>query len=143
MNIVFVRLPLPLASRAPARTRASCPQSCAPFPRARQRGCDTANGAGGAPLTAVHDLDRSECPHSAAPGRAPVRRRHMDVPSANPGGRERTRSPWMGAGRVRGVAFLLVTSLWRRKEKLHARFGGGRKETWMSIGEVLSHAKDR
>ena len=37
---------------------------------------------------------------------APVRRRHRDVPSANPGGRSRILSTWMCSGRVRGVAFL-------------------------------------
>src|SRR5574337_661964 len=74
-------------------------------------------------------------------GCRPVRRRPMDGPSANPGGRERTRSPWMDTGRVRGVAFSLVTFSWPRKRKSHALPGGGRKETWMSI--VLSAAKSR
>src|SRR5690348_1968201 len=65
-------------------------------------------------------------------GCAPVRRRHRDVPSANPGGRSRILSTRMCSGRVRGVAFLLVTSLWPSKEKLPAPLGGARKKTWMS-----------
>ena len=69
-------------------------------------------------------------------GSAPVRRRHRDVPSANPGGRERIRSTRTCGGRVRGVAFLLVTSLWPSKEKSPARAGGARKKTGMS-----SHAR--
>ena len=39
------------------------------------------------------------------------------VPSKNPGTRPRTRSPWMGAGRAIGVASLLATFLWPRREK--------------------------
>src|SRR6185312_14561849 len=56
----------------------------------------------------------------------------MDVPSADPGGRSRTRSTWMCGGRVRGVAFSLVTFSWPCKRKLPGRPGGGRKETGMS-----------
>jgi hypothetical protein len=54
-------------------------------------------------------------------GGAPVRRRHRDVPPANPGERARTRSTWMCGGRIRGVAFSLVTFSWPRKRKLPAR----------------------
>src|SRR5579875_4164181 len=60
-------------------------------------------------------------------GCAPVRRRHMDVPSANPGGRERIRSTGMCGGRVRGVAFSLVTFSWPSKRKSPAPPGGARK----------------
>jgi len=50
-------------------------------------------------------------------GCAPVRRRHREVPSANPGGRSRVLSTGMCSGRVHGVAFSLVTFSWRRKRK--------------------------
>src|SRR6185312_15488513 len=65
-------------------------------------------------------------------GCGPVRRRHRDVPSANPGGRARILSTWMCSGRVRGVAFSLVTFSWLRKRKLPAPPGGARKKTGMS-----------
>ncbi|WIG56533.1 MAG: hypothetical protein OJF61_002321 [Rhodanobacteraceae bacterium] len=88
-------------------------------------------------------------------GSAPVRRRHRDVPSANPGGRSRILSTWMCSGRVRGVAFSLlrascpppfgppsafsrvpdarvVTFSWPSKRKSPARAGRGRKKTGMS-----------
>ena len=74
----------------------------------------------------------AEMPAGWRTGGAPVRRRHRDVPSANPAECARTRSPWMGEGRIRGVAFLLVTSLWPSKEKLPAPPGGARKKTWTS-----------
>ncbi len=64
-------------------------------------------------------------------GCGPVRRRPMDGPSANPGVRERTRSAWMREGRIRGVAFSLVTFSWPLKRKSHARPGGGRKKAGM------------
>ena len=71
---------------------------------------------------------------------APVCRRHMDVPSVNPGGRERILSTWMCSGRVRGMAFLWATFLWPRKERWHARPGGGRKKTWMSNSKLRASA---
>ena len=70
-------------------------------------------------------------------GCAPVRRRHRDVPLANPGGRERIRSPGMDEGRVRGVAFLFVPSLWPCKEKAPAHLGGARNKTRMSMGSRI------
>src|SRR6185437_834168 len=88
-------------------------------------------------------------------GCGPVRRRHKDVPSANPGGRTRILSTWMCSGRVRGVAFSLlrascpppfgppsafsrvpdarvVTFSWPSKRKSPARPGGARNKTGMS-----------
>ncbi len=66
-------------------------------------------------------------------GCGPVRRRHRDVPSANPGACERIRSTWMCGGRIRGVAFLLVTSLWPNKGKLPAPPGGEAEKDMMSV----------
>ena len=48
-----------------------------------------------------------ESPQDGPHGCGPVFRRYRDVPSKNPVARPRTRSPWMGAGRAIGVAFLL------------------------------------
>ena len=64
--------------------------------------------------------------------RASSPRRHRDVPSANPGGRERIRSTWTCGGRVRGVAFSLVPFSWPHKRKSPARPGGAREKTRMS-----------
>jgi hypothetical protein len=61
-------------------------------------------------------------------GCGPVRRRHMDVPSANPGGRSRILSTGMCSGRVRGVAFSLVTFSWPSKRKLPAPWDGAEKD---------------
>ena len=63
-----------------------------------------------------------------AAGCGPVRRRHRDVPSANPGGRARILSTWMCSGRVRGVAFSLVTFSWPSKRKLPAPWDGAEKD---------------
>src|SRR5690348_1149242 len=66
--------------------------------------------AGCAPNGALGCGARSaETPAGWRTGSAPVRRRHRDVPSAHPGERARTRSTWMCGGRIRGVAFSLVT----------------------------------
>src|SRR5574337_1015256 len=130
-----------------------CAQTCVPFPRARHRGGGTANGAGfcfdaGHPwprstrepttcfvAPSAHDARRSgplehgerttEMSEGWRTGGAPVRRRHKDVPSANPGGRSRTRSTWMCGGRVRGVAFSLVTFLLATQEKVTRAPGRG------------------
>src|SRR6185312_12382614 len=73
-------------------------------------------------------------------GSGPVRRRHTDVPSANPGGRSRILSTGMCSGRVRGVAFSLVTFSWPHKRKSPAPPGGARKKTGTSlVGQRVKH----
>ena len=116
-------------------TRSEERRSCFVFSargmRAKRGPSDTASGRRrgpqGGPQTksaGIADLNAAGGPKGEPQGCGescgPVRRRCTDAPSANPGVRQRTRSPWMGEGRVRGVAFLLVTSLWPRKEKSHA-----------------------
>jgi hypothetical protein len=64
-----------------------------------------------------HGERATAIPGGWPPGCGPVRRRHKGVPSANPGGGERIRSAGMCGGRVRGVAFPLVSFSWRRKRK--------------------------
>jgi len=74
---------------------------------------------------------RRKGPKDGPHGCGAVRRGSMDGPSANPGVCEQPRSAWMREGRVRGVAFSLVTFSWPRKRKSHARPGGERKKAWM------------
>ncbi|HEX7369710.1 MAG TPA: winged helix-turn-helix domain-containing protein [Rhodanobacteraceae bacterium] len=144
-GIVPAELPLVLANRAPARTRTSlCSNIRALLARSTarrgvmQRRIDCFDGSHPGPSSMCFKtsstmefaqearqmgaLEHGEWTTAQSEGWlagcGPVRRRAMDGPSANPGDRERTRSPWKGEGRGRGVAFLLVTSLWPRKEKL-------------------------
>ena len=154
-NVLLSRLPLPLADRAPARTpaslqsnmRALLARSATRLRHHQRRGCRSATGhpwpsskrepavawspcartmrANGAPRTRRADDGKSA---GWRTGSAPVRRRPMDGPSANPGDCERTRSTWMCEGRVRGVAFSLVTFLLATQEKVTRAPGGARNQ---------------
>ena len=116
------------STRAPEKL---CFDAVHPWPRAKrastfrfapppaQEACPSGPLEHGGRMTDQSEGRRAGC--------APVRRRHKDVPSANPGGRARILSTGMSSGRVRGVAFLWATFLWPRKERWHARLGGGRK----------------
>jgi len=137
-----------------------CARTGAPCSRLALRCSASCKGAKSRTSTsAIHGLARSEINPRASPacarrmraegplehgerttersegwpaGCGPVRRRHRDVPSANPGGRSRILSTGMCSGRVRGVAFLWATFLWPCKERWLARQGGGRKKTGTS-----------
>ncbi len=106
-----------------------CAQTVGAFPDIRLRfsAPPTAPGSS-ASLPAIRGLGRSKTLQFAS-----WTLRARCAQSAPPGIRERTRSAWMREGRVRGVAFSLVTFSWPRKRKSHARPGGARNPTWMSV----------
>src|SRR6185312_2786187 len=106
-----------------------------PWPRSKrdQSTCFAGARAGSAQTGPLEHGERpTEKSEGSPAGCGPVRRRHRDVPSANPGGHSRILSTGMCSGRVRGVAFLWATFLWPRKERWLARQGGGRKKTGTS-----------
>ena len=156
--------PAVLADRAPARTRTSlcsdmrallarsaallgvvqrrvfCSDGGHPWPRAKRESMPRFAPPRARDACSTGPLERGERatdqPEGWRTGSAPVRRRAMDGPSTNPGGRERTRSPWMGEGHVRGVAFSLGTFLLATQEKVARAPGGARKKTWTSWSMV-------
>ena len=119
--------PALLAERRPRRIRTSMCSNMRRFPRRPAALLGTANGAFVASLPAIHGLVRSEARQFA--------------PSANPGGCERIRSTRMCEGRVRGVAFSLVTFLLATQEKVTRAPGCARKKTGMSIN--LANARSQ